>query len=199
MILAATGIHSALILLGMAFVITLVWHNGMIEQFGPIRLQPSLPVMVAVPMLLAVACGISHVAPRTPVIFRNRRTFWARALSHATVLVAGLAILAVGDALAVNEVFGPSLRNALFLSGVALAASALAGVAYAWVPVVVVFGVAVLSPADEATWSVYALVMAPTAEAVQIIAGAGVCLAGLALAAWDPFDRAYLRRAAPRD
>ena len=160
-------------------------------------LSPVMPVMVAVPSLLAVACAVSHVAPRTPVIVRNARTVLARTISHTTILAAAAGVLVVGEALNDAATLGPSMRNLLLLTGLALLTGGLAGVTYAWVPVLVLFGAGVLSSPDESTWSLYALVIAPTSEPVQLIAAGFLCAAALGIAAWDPLDRAYLQVVRP--
>jgi len=194
MILAATGVHGSLSLLAVALAVTLIWHNGVIASIGPIHLQPQLPVMAAVPLLLAVAIAVSHVGARTPVIFRNSRTLTARGFSHAIIMAAAAIVLFVGDALAVDPVLAASMRNALFLSSLALLGASFAGVEYAWLPVLVAFGSAILSPADAGVWSPYALLISPSVVPAQVAVGAALCTSSLVFASWDPVRPAYLVR-----
>lgn len=194
-ILTATGVHASLLPLVLAAAVTVIWHDGVISTLGPLTLTPSLPVVLAAPSLLAVACGISHVPPRTPVIARNVRTVAARALSHLAVLAAGLAVTALGALLAPGATFAPAARNLMVFTAVALLVAGLAGPAYAWMPVVVLFGMGVLSNSDEATWSVNGLVMAQELRPGQLLAVVPLCLSALAVAALDPRGLAYLPRA----
>lgn len=193
-ILAATGAGTASWLLVLALGITVVWHDGTIDRIGPLSLSPVMHVMVAVPALLAVACAVSHLAPRTPVVVRGGRTTTARVVSYVTVLGAGALVLALGDTLASSPTLGASARNLLLFSALALATAGLAGVAYAWVPVLLVLGSAVLSPADPAWWSLHAWVMAQTAEPVHVVIAGAACAASVAVAAADPLARASVRR-----
>lgn len=195
-ILAGTGIHASLLPLALAAVVTVVWHDGVITTFGPLSLAAPLPVVVAAPALLAVACGISHIPPRTPVVVAGARTVAARAVSHLTVLGVGLAVITLGTALAPAATFAPALRNLMVLTAAALLVAGLAGPVYAWVPVVVLFGMGVLSNPDEATWSLYALVMAQEVRPGQLVAVVPLCLTAVAVAALDPRGLAYLPRAA---
>ncbi len=192
--LAATGVHASLVPLAVAAVVTVIWRGGTISAIGPLTLAARLPVVVAVPTLLAVACAISHVAPRTPVIVRSLRTVLARGVSHLTVLAGGLAIVLLGEVLSPASTLGAATRNLMVLGAAALLVAAFAGPAYAWVPVLVLFGTGVLSNPDEATWSVHALLMTPTAQPIQLAVTVPVCLFAVLVAALDPLDRAYLSR-----
>lgn len=191
-ILAATGIHNSVVPIALAVTATVVWHGGVIRAIGPLSLAAPLPVVVAAPALIAVACGISHTPPRTPVITRSVRPVAARALSHLTVLAVGVAVAWVGDVLAPGSTLGPAVRNLFLLSAAALVASALAGPAYAWMPVVVLFGMGVLSNPTPEPWSLHALLMSSTAHPGQVLAVAGVCLVAVGLAAADLRNLAYL-------
>ena len=193
-ILAATGVHASLLPVAVALVVTLVWRDGTIVAIGPLTLAAKLPVVVAVPTLLAVACAISHVPMRTPVVIRNVRTVTARAISHLTLLGAGLVVVAVGEVVSPESTAGPALRNLAVLGAAALVTAAFAGPVYAWVPVLVIFGLGVLSNPDDATWSIHALLMAPTVEGIQLGVMIPACLGAVVLAALDPLNHAYLPR-----
>lgn len=193
-LLAATGVHASLVPLALGLVATVIWRNGVITAVGPLTLASVLPVVVAVPTLLGVACGISHVPPRIPVIVKNSRTILARAISHLTVLVAGLVVIALGALVGPGATFGPAVRNLMVFSAAALLAAALAGPVYAWMPVVVLFGMGVLSNPDEATWTVHGLVMAQDVRPGQLLVVVPLCLGAVAIAALDLRGLAYLPR-----
>ncbi|MCB7138207.1 hypothetical protein [Cellulosimicrobium marinum] len=195
MILAATGVHGALVLLAVGLVVTLVWHDGTIDAIGPLTLAVPLPVVVAVPALLAVACGISHQWPRAPVVTWGPRVAGARALSHLTVLGAGVVLVAAGGLLTDPGAAAAALRNLFLLASVAVLVATLVAPAYAWLPVLGAFGVGVLSSPDDSAWSVHGLLMTPAAESVQVVVAGVACAATVLLAAWDPVARAYPRRA----
>ncbi len=154
--------------------------------------------MAIVPLLLSVACAVSHVAPGTPVIAQGWRTITARALSHSVVLIVSIAILVGGEALSTPATLGPSLRNLFVFTSLALLTASLAGASYAWVPVVGLFGAGVLSSPDASQWSLFGLVMAPSATGQQLALTGGACAIVVGIAALDPLNRAYLPRAQPR-
>ena len=193
-IMAATGVHASLVPLVVAVLITVIWRGGMIVAIGPLTLAAKLPVVVAVPTLLAVACAISHVAPRTPVIARSGRTVIARGASHLTILASGWAVVLLGDLLSPVSTTGAATRNLMVFSAAALLVSAFAGPTYAWAPVLVLFGMGVLSNPDEATWSLHALLMTPAAQPLQLAVMVPVCLLAVLVTALDPLNRGYLPR-----
>lgn len=191
-ILSATGVHYCLIPLFIGLLATIIWHPGRIETFGPLTLVSPLPVVVAVPFLTSIASAISHVPSRTAVIVRSLRTFCARLLSHGTILAGSALIMLLGDALTEMDVAAAGLRNLFLLASLGLFVSALAGPVFAWVPVLIAFGVGILSPDSENSWSLNSMLMTSSAEPTQLIAAGTACLLALTLAALDPLNKAYL-------
>lgn len=192
-VLAATGAVLAVPLLLLALVVVVMYPDGTIEQLGPVSVQPAVPVMLLVPALLAVACAISHGTWTVPVVRRNARTAAARALSYVTVFVLGAAVVWLGDALAATPVLSGSLRNLFWMTGASLVTAALVGVVYAWLPVVVACGVAVLSAATENPWTLYGWLFHPTATDAQLVVAGAAVLVGILVAVWDPRSPGYLR------
>ncbi|WP_102510023.1 hypothetical protein [Sanguibacter massiliensis] len=187
------GLYDVIPLLVLGLVVTAVYHSGTIDELGPITFEPKIPVMVLVPVIFAVACGASHGTATSPVIVRCARVHVARAMSFLCVVVIALGALWLGDYLSATSVFVPSVRNFMLFGGVALAAAALAGVAYGWIPVVVLLGGAVLSPIDDSPFSFYGLVFG-NATTFQLCVVGLVATVGLTVAIWDPRSPGYLRR-----
>ena len=118
----------------------------------------------------------------------------ARGVSYLSAVAISLVVILLGGALADGDLLGGMLRNLLCMAGMTLATSALVGVTYTWVPVVVVCGAAVLSPSSENPWSLYGLLFHPRATPGQLAVGVALVVAGLAIAVGDPVSRGYLRR-----
>lgn len=192
-ILAATGAGSAVPVVLVALAVTVLYPDGVIESVGPVSVQPAVPVLLLVPGLLAVACAVSHGTWPTAVVRRSRRTAAARAASYMVVLAAGWGVVELGSALSTGSVVGGMLRNLLWLSGIAVATAALAGVTTAWLPVVVACGAAVLSPATGDPWTVYGWLFLATASGPQLAVAAVVAVLGIGVAVWDPRSPGYLR------
>lgn len=192
-VLAATGAVSAVPLLALALVVVLLYPDGEIERMGPVSVEPAIPVLLLVPALLAVACAVSHGTWTVPVVRRNGRTTAARALSYVTMFALGSAVVWLGDILAAEPVLSGSLRNLCWMTGTSLATAALLGVAYAWLPVVIACGTAVLSATTENPWTLYGWLFHPAATDGQFLTAAAVLLTGLSVAVWDPRSPGYLR------
>ena len=80
-VLASTGWYATVPVLALAVVLTVAFPDGKISHFGPLELNPQLRVLVAVPLLMAVAVGISQgVTPRSS----SPRRSSARVGSEAT-------------------------------------------------------------------------------------------------------------------
>lgn len=193
LILRATDLRTPVPLAVTALVVVTAFPEGRIERIGPIGLQPALPVLLLVPVLLATGCALAHATWRTPVIHRNARVLLARGLSYGTALVGSLGVVLLGGALTGDDLGGGMLRTLLLMTGLALATAALAGVVYAWTPVVIITAAGILSPPGDDPWTLNGLLFHPQATAGQLTVAAVLCAAGFALAVADPASRGYLR------
>jgi hypothetical protein len=192
-VLRATELRTPVPLAVTALVVVLSFPDGRIERIGPVTLQPALPVLLLVPLLLATGCALAHATWRSPVVQRNRRVLLARGLSYGTALVTSLGIVLLGGALAEDDLGGGVLRNLLWMTGLALATAALAGVVYAWAPVVTITAAGILSSPGDDPWTLNGMLFHPQATAGQLTVAAVLCAAGFALAVADPVSRGYLR------
>lgn len=197
-LLVATGFRSVVPLFLIAAAAAMAVSDGTISRIGPLFFQPSLPIILLVPMLLSVASAAAHAAWPSPVIVRCPRVFLSRALSYLVSLAAsfgviGLAKISTSDALA-----GGMLRNMLLLSGIALLTTGLAGATYAWAPVVLVIGASMVAGRSESPWSLYSWIFATPASNTQLLISAAVCFAGLTTAIWDPRSPGYLKMSGSR-
>ncbi len=197
-VLRATGIRNTYPLVVLAVAVSVLFHDGVIDQVGPLTLTPALRVMVVVPAILAVACALGHDTVTTPVLARNGRVLAARALSYGTVLVLSAAVVVLGAVLAQADVLAASVRNLLWLTGVALATAALFGIAYSWFPVVLAFTGTMLTQPDDSDWSAYGFLFRDVATPAQLVVAGVIALAGLAVAVHDPRSPGYLRLAGRR-
>ncbi|AQP46858.1 hypothetical protein BW730_04270 [Tessaracoccus aquimaris] len=133
-LLAGSGFRATYPPLLAALIITAAFPHGTISQIGPFPLQPELRVLLSVPILCALATAISHNMTGSRVIRHSARVHLLRLLSILLAATVSGSILAAGTYLGGLEVGGALLRNYLWLSGVAMATSALFGVVYAWFP-----------------------------------------------------------------
>lgn len=196
-VLRATGFTVASAVILLALVVTLVFHDGTIERIGPLTLYPALHVMVAVPLLLSVACGIAHAPFDRPVIARNARTRVARVLSLGSAAAASVLVIGLGAGLDDAATLAPALRNLALFGALAVTVSVLVGAQHAWVPVVLLFCAAVTS-SPGGTWTLYSLVLGTDVPPEVGAATTVVSVVVLALTAWDPRGLGYLRVVADR-
>lgn len=195
MLLAVTGFASALKPLIAALALIRLFPHGTIAAVGPLVLSPEVRIITIVPLLMALAVAVSHNSSATPVVFENRRTLLARVLSLGTALGLSLCLVAAMSALGGQQIGLASLRNLLWTSGLALLVSALAGPVYAWFPLVLALGVALVSPADEADWSPYGLLLRDSVSPAQLLVAAGVFTVGAVVRVLNPRHHGYLIRA----
>lgn len=173
-------------------------RDGVISEVGPIQLEPALSVLIAAGVPSAIAIAITCTPPRVPVLMRTRRTVLARALAFGVVSIAAMGAVAGAAALSSSALVLPALRTLLALGAIGLLAATLISVQVAWMPVLLAFGTAVLSPVDAGQWSVHGFVLAEGAPLLQLILVASVFVVALTTAAFDPLCRAHLARAALR-
>jgi hypothetical protein len=198
-LLVATGFRNAYWLLGAALVVTVVYHDGAISRVGPIQLFPELKVMVVVPTLLATACAVAHGTTGSPVVVRNARVLVLRAVSYGTVLTASVCVLLLGARLADDPAFPATMRNLLWLVGVATATAALCGLLYAWFPVMLALTTTIVSPVSDSDWSLFGFFFRDSASSAQLTVATVLAAVGIAVAVWDPRSLGYLRiRREPR-
>ncbi len=194
-VLASTGWYATVPVLGLALVLTVVFPDGRISHFGPLVLNPQLRVLVVVPMLMAVAVGISQGVAPTPVVFRNGRVVLVRAACYALTLLVSWGIVLLGAQLGTGLPLAACLRNLLLISGVCAATGALAGPVYVFIPAVVALAAAMVTPGESSEWTPWSMSFRETASTEQLVVAVVVAMVGLALAVWDPRSPGYLRRA----
>lgn len=194
MVLRATGARTPLPLACVALAVVLLYPDGTIERMGPVPVQPPAPVLLLVPLLLATACSLAHIPWPSAVIVVSPRVLAARFGCYVVWLGAALLVAALGGALADVELTSGAIRNVLWLSGVAMATGALVGLAYGWIPVVVLGCGGLLSTPSEWPWSWHGMLFHHVATSGQMTAAASLCVLGLGLAVADPVGRGYLRR-----
>ncbi len=194
-VLASTGWYSTVPVLGLAVVLTVAFPDGRISHFGPLELNPQLRVLVAVPLLMAVAVGISQGIAPTPIVFRNGRVLAVRAACYALTLVLSWGIVLLGSRLGTGLPLAACLRNLLLLSGICAAVGALAGPVYVFIPAVVALAAAMVTPGESSEWAPWSMSFRETASTEQLVVAAVVAVVGLALAVGDPRSPGYLRRA----
>lgn len=195
-VLSATGFLTSVPFLLAGLATVLLFPNGEISAVGPISLQPAVPVILCVPLLLSIACGIAHTTWPSPVVRRTWRIHLARAFSYALGLGLAVAVLRVGTAVGSAEPSGGALRNLLWMSGLAIATTALAGIAYTWVPVMLSCSAGILSAPTEDPWTLNGMLFHATATPGQLVLSVAICAAGLLLGVWDPVSRGYLKTSA---
>lgn len=191
-ILLATGFRGVIPILALALGLTVVFPTGTIDRLGPLSFFPEIKALAVIPLLLALAVGLSHGTGASPVTVQNWRTRTARATSYVTCLSMAALILALGGALAADpDGFAAAMRNLLWLSALALLTATLAGLLYAWLPLILVYCAAVLSPATDTPWTPYGALLRGEARLAEIVvAGLLLCLA-LLVALWDPRSAEY--------
>lgn len=194
-VLPSTGWYATVPVLALAVLLTVAFPDGRISQFGPLPLNPQLRVLVAVPILLAVAVGISQGVAPSPIIFRGGRVFAVRAACYALTLVLSWGIVMLGSLLGTGLPLGACLRNLLLLSGVCAATAALAGIVYVFVPAVVALAAAMVTPGEVSDWTPWSMLFRETASSAQLAVAVAVAVVGLGLAVLDPRSPGYLRRA----
>lgn len=193
-ILRATGIGVPIPLGVVSLLTVILYRDGRIKGFGPMMFNPPISVILVIPLLLSMGCGVVHATWATPVIHRSARVHLARAMSYTVALSASGGVSTVGCLLAQADVASGIMRNLLWMTGVAVATAALAGVTYAWLPVVLACGAGLLSSHTNDPLTLYGLLFHDQATAVQIGFAALTCATGLAIGIWDPVSRGYLRQ-----
>lgn len=191
-LLVGSGFRAAYPPLIAALIITAAFPDGTISQIGPFPLQPELRVLITVPILCALATAISHNMTGSRVIPHSARVHLLRLLSILLAATVSGSILAAGTYLGGLEVGGALLRNYLWLSGVAMATSALFGVVYAWFPLMGAFGLALVFPADTSDWSLYGFLFRETATFAQVGVAAALFMVGAGLLVANPRHHGYL-------
>lgn len=194
-VLASTGWYATVPVLGLAVLLTVAFPDGRISYFGPLELNPELRVLVAVPLLMAVAVGIAQSATPSPIVFRNGRVVVVRAVCYALTLLVSWGIVLLGSELGTGLPLAACLRNLLLMSGICAATGALAGPAYVFIPAVIALAAGMVTPGESSEWAPWSMSFRETASTEQLVVAAVVAVIGLALAVWDPRSVGYLRRA----
>ncbi|GAA2526822.1 hypothetical protein [Rarobacter incanus] len=196
-ILAATGFRRTLPLFIAAAAVGIAAPDGTIDRLGPIVLQPAVPVVTFVPVLVGFAFGILNDAWPVAVIARNRRLIASRAVSLAMATL--LAILVVVVIASVSNVATAAtlIRNVLWVAGLALAVGSLWGATYAWLPGVVFYLAAIVWGPSDSALSPYALLLAPVDQATDIVVPACVAAAALVIGVTNPRNLGWLPRVSP--
>jgi hypothetical protein len=191
-ILLATGSRRTWPILVLALALTVFFPNGTIDRLGPLSFFPEIKALAVIPLLLALAVGLSHGTGASRVIRQNARTRAARAASYGVTLCGGGLILALGGALAADtEGFAAAARNLLWLSAVALLTATLVGLLYTWLPLVLAYCAALLSPVTGSPWTPYGALLRGEARPGEIAVAGLILCAAVALALWDPRSSEY--------
>ncbi len=195
----ATGLRRTYALFGSSAALAVFYPDGTIDAIGPFPVQPELRVLVAVPLILAAATAIAHSPSGTPVIRQNVRVTAIRAALLLVPVLVSAAVLSLGVVVAEDAaLLSALLRNYLWLAGMALAVGALAGTAYAWLPLVFVFGVTLILPASESPWSPYGMLFSDVGTPGQLLAAAALFVLGVGIFVWNPRHFGYLPAVRPR-
>lgn len=198
MSITALGLRPSLVILLLAAGLAGVFRDGTVETLGPLVLTPPLAFVMTVPYLIALAVGIAHLQTGTPIIVYRRRVFIARAVSFFGVLALGLATTVVAGAVSHHDVGGAAVRNVMWLSGLTLLARSLGGVSYAWIPAVLSYGIALVSPVTADPWTVHGMTFGTHTTGGQFWVAGALLAAGFAVAVADPLCRDYLRTSTSR-
>jgi hypothetical protein len=193
-LLSATGFGATVPIFLGALATILLARDSKIEGIGPLRFQPSIPTILLVPLLLSISCGVAHSTWSIPVVQRSWRVHAVRAMSYLVALVISACIAGAGGRLAGTGLVGGMMRDLLWMAGATMATTALVGITYAWLPVVLISGTGVLSSPSDDPWTLYGMLFHPTATHSQLAVAAAACVAGLAVGIWDPVSRGYLRQ-----
>lgn len=192
-ITGATGLRRTYALFGGSAALAVCYPSGTIDAIGPFPVQPELRVLVAVPLILAAVTSVAHSPSGTPVVRQSARVTTIRAVLLAIPVLVSVAILSLGAGVAEDAaVLGALLRNYLWLTGMALTVSALAGTVYAWLPLAFVFGVTLILPASESRWSPYGMLFSDVGTLGQLLAAAAVFALGAGVFVWNPRHFGYL-------
>ncbi len=191
-ILRATGFRNSAAIIGASAVLIVLGRDGTLRVLGPLSFQPAIPVMLAVPMLLSVGIGIAHSTWRSPVVRINARVRAARCVSFILATALACGVVGLGEAVSARPIWSGLLRNTLEMGGACLAAAALLGVAYVWVPAVLMYSLGLLTPYSESAWTPYGLLFFDQAAPGQILAAGAAFVLGLCVGVWDPVSRGYL-------
>lgn len=192
-LLVATGFRGTYAPFSAALLVVVGFPEGTVDRIGPFPLQPELRVLVVVPILCALATSISHLMSGSRVIRQVPRVHLLRLISLTCAAVVSGALVSMASCLGGSEVVGGLLRNYLWLAGVAMATSVSVGAAYAWFPLVAIFGLAIVLPSDASDWSLYGLLLREGATGPQLFLASLVFVANAALYVANPRCLGYLR------
>jgi hypothetical protein len=193
-ILTATGFAAPVPLFGVALATVVLYRDGRIEHVGPLTVQPAIPVILLVPLLLSIGCAVAHSTWRSPVVHRCLRVQVARAASYLAAVFISACVAALGGWLAEGDLMSGTMRNLLWMVGATITTTALIGITYAWLPVIIACGAGLLSTPSQNAWTLHGLLFHPQATDSQVRFAALTCAVGLAMGIWDPVSRGYLRQ-----
>ncbi|GAA2241675.1 hypothetical protein GCM10010401_13120 [Rarobacter faecitabidus] len=194
LILAATGLRRTLPLFIAAAAVGIAVPDGMIDRLGPIMLQPVVPVVTFVPVLVGFAFGILNDAWPVAVIARNRRLIASRAVSLATATLLAILVVVVIASLSDVATAATLTRNVLWIAGLALAVGSLYGATYAWLPGAVLYLAAIVWGPSDSAFSPYMLLLVPVDQALDIVVPACVAAAALVIGVANPRNLGWLPR-----